>query len=497
MTVTEKSNITVSPNIYVRSAQTLQTDDAFIKNVYGQKALNILKTRFPKSFASRLTRAQIEEMKQNVICRVGKTREHAYGKALADGRVVWSCRCENSDCYAYERCMNLPYALRINRNAFLGPDEENYGEGEDYGFNFDACDFEPPEKPAPPDVSRMPDITELIPEEEDAKPEANIFPFTAENIAINEGVKTLIICESAQEAGYLSTLLFKRGIRHRTLFYDGYTLNRRIADIFWDFCGDEIDREAFSDRCAVRLGSDAREAESFYDALYDICGDPSTGSLRISLLADALSGSARISEYMLNMTDCAVTVTLQNSAGQGGNYDQTLILEGDYSTNELLKNLSAFILKKEEDWRFSKSGNGRNVRLNERGDCVNVELGLLGDVDCKKFLLEETGDAIHLQLYIAERVKAGDELTISKNTVTGEYSLYHKGVPLGGFPEAVIREVRAIDGFPDNFESLEGVYIRNIITCVGDKNDMTLPARFRQSRIWLGLEITGYAKIRV
>jgi len=499
-----KSNVTVASNIYVRAAATLQTDDDFLKNVYGHKALNILKTRFPKSFTSRLTRAQIEEMKQNVVCRVSKTKEHAFGKAAADGKTVWSCRCENTGCYAYERCMNLPNALRINRDNYVGTDGEISDNAEIFGFDYDKCSFEPPEIPEKPQDKPVPDITELIPDEPAAdltaqkpaqKTEDRIFPYTAENLVLNPSVKTLIICENAQEAGYLSTLLFRNRIKHRSLCYEGFTLNRRIADIFWDFCGDSIEKDAFLDRCSIRLGSDDKEAEDFYRALAEICGDAGTGELKISRLADALGSSPRISEYMLNMTACSVTVTVPGIAEPGAVYGQTLILEGDYSANELLKNLSAFILKKEEEWCFTKSRSGRGVRLDNQFRPVNVELGLNGDVDCRKFLLEETGDVINLQLYIAERVRPGDRVTIGKNTVTGEYTLYHRGVPLGGFPDPVMREIFAIDGFPQGFDSFDDVYIRNIVTCVGDKNDLMIPTRFRESRIWLGLEITGYAKI--
>ncbi|MCL1866331.1 MAG: hypothetical protein FWF82_02860, partial [Oscillospiraceae bacterium] len=117
-----------------------------------------------------------------------------------------------------------------------------------------------------------------------------------------------------------------------------------------------------------------------------------------------------------------------------------------------------------------------------------------GDVDGKSFLNEETGDSIRLQLYIAENIKEGDELTIHKNADVGGWWFCHNGNTLGEFPEAIIREVRAIEGFPEDFTGFDGVFVKNIVTCVSDKNDSTVPGRFRESRIWLGLDITGYAR---
>ncbi|MDR0222773.1 MAG: hypothetical protein LBI38_04460 [Oscillospiraceae bacterium] len=508
MTNSEKPNVTVASNIYVRTAPALQGDDAFIKSVYGHRALNILKSRFPKSYASRLTRAQIEEMKQNVVCRAGKTREHAYGKALANNKIVWSCRCENTGCYAYERCMGLPNALRIKRGA--ASEGEIPAEPNGYGFDYDRCSFEPP-------VSKVAEKPEKYRGGEIAavpvEASYGVFPHPAEKPAFDPNIRTLIICESVQEAGFLSTILYGEGIRHRSLCSEGYTLHRRIADVFWDYCGEEIEREAFLDRYAVRADASYKEAREFYRALFEMCGNPETETLRIDVLADALSGSGTVSERMLNMEDPDCPVTIATLGGQtDGVYDKVLALEGANAplsfapySKERFGDGSATVIKKGDpaNWVFGKSPAGRRYRVvrgNYRGEhsrCLNVELGLWGDVDCKSFLADETGDAIRLQLYIAENIKAGDELTIEKNAVTGGYSFYHKGNALGGFPEAAIREIREIDGFPEDFSAFGGVYVRNIITCVGDRDDATLPARFRESRIWLGLEITGYAKVKV
>ncbi|MDR0197477.1 MAG: hypothetical protein LBI36_04585 [Oscillospiraceae bacterium] len=500
MATAEKSNITVASNIYARKAQTLQADDAFVKSVYGHRALNILKSRFPKSYASRLTRVQIEEMKQNVVCRMGKAKEHAYGKALANGKIVWSCRCENAGCYAYERCMSLPNALRIERGAASAESPEQ----DEYGFDYNKCSFEPPSPPA-----RSADA--FGGKAPPAEKGFGVFPHTAEKPAFNPNIRTLIVCANAQEAGYFSTVLYKERIKHRSLCSEGYTLHRRIADVFWDYCGEEIEKEAFLDRYMVRVGGTEEQALEFYRALHEMCGVPGTDALKVSDLADALNGwSGAVSEHILNMEDpdCAVIIAAPDSPAPGGS-DLALVMEGLKVSPQFVKERFgapiAAVIKKEKfaAWLFGKSQSGRSYRVGsdnyagERKRCLNVELGLPGDVDCKNFLAEETGDAIRLQLYIAEKVKAGDELTVEKNAVTGGYSFFHGGNALGGFPDAAIREIRGVDGFPEDFCAFEGFYVRNIITCIGDRDDLTLPPRFRDSRIWLGLEITGYAKVKV
>jgi hypothetical protein len=543
-----KSNITIAPNIYVRSSVNAQNDEEFIKRVYGHKALNILKTRFPKSYASRLTRAQIEEMKQNVICRHGKTREHAYGKALLNreaygagsteedghasaGIVVWSCRCEHTDCHAYEKCMSLPNAVRINRDL-IDYESKTYDDDDEFKIDDSKDDvFEPPRVSVV-----LPVLTEILSGGEAESEQEPVFEnpdgflsgflsekeeaaVDAESFIPDPDKRVLVICESVYELGYFSTILYKNKVRHRILRSEGYTLSRRIADVFWDYCAEEIDKDAFFDRCLVRVGNGDAESElsDFYDTLFKLCGDSEIGEeggLRISHLADALNESPElISECVLNMdgSDFPVTLSTLELLTVEDEYDDVMLLEGKntLTMRSAVKELFGsppLLIKKESlaGWLFSKSALGRPCRIgldNYRGipgrHCINVEFGLWGDVDGKCFLADHMGDAIRLQLYIAEKIRVGDELTIEKNSDAGGYWYFHNGNILGEVPDTIIREVRSIEGFPDDFTGFEGIYVRDIVTCISEKDDLTVPSRFRETRIWLGLDITGYAKVLI
>ncbi|MCL2036519.1 MAG: hypothetical protein FWG83_03930, partial [Oscillospiraceae bacterium] len=369
----QSSNITIAPNIYVRTSSNLQSDEEFVKKVYGHKALNILKSRFPKSYTSRFTRAQIEEMKQNVICRHGKIREHAYGKASWGENVVWSCRCENITCHAYEKCMSLPNAMRIDRKN----DAENFsdtngisivenetGEDIEYGFNPDDCVFAPPhvavvlpilEKIISEGEDESIDTNFVIPDfyEDESAQENNNNPnknetvaeFTAEKFKFDGDFadkRVLVICENMQEAGYYSTILYKHKVKHRFFKSEGCTLNRRIADVFWDYCGDEIEKETFFMRCAIRTDGDESETLDFYDALFDLCGDSNIGDeggLHVSALADALNNNNRSSnspnpgEPLLNLDDADYPVTVSTLAALSSHledeYDEVMVLLGE------------------------------------------------------------------------------------------------------------------------------------------------------------------------
>ncbi|MCL1903332.1 MAG: hypothetical protein FWF94_02815 [Oscillospiraceae bacterium] len=502
------SNITIAPNIYVRSSVNIQDDDEFVKKVYGHKALNILKSQFSKNYSSKLTRAQIEEMKQNVICRHGKTREYAYGIALQDGdKIVWSCRCEHTDCYAYDKCMSLPNAMKIKRGGLSAEETDKDG----YGFENEQDDvFEPPH------VSVVLPILNEVLKGDDMQVKNVIL---AENFGVGpefDNKRVLVICETPCELGYLSTLLYKNSVKHRTLKSEGYTLHRRIADVFWDYCKDTIDRDAFFNRCIVRLGESDAELSAFYNALFKLCGDTENDVLQISKLAAALDEAPQlISKCVLNMDGRSevfpVTVSVLETLNVKDEYDEVYLLEGEKVSvmSSALSDLFGsppVIIQKETKagWLFNKSPLGRPYRISQdnykggRGQhCLNVELGLWWDIDGKSFLNDHMGDAIRLQLYIAEKIKTGDELTVEKNTDTGGYWFYHNGNILGEIPSALIREVRAIEGFPDGFMGFEGIYVRNIVTCISDKDDSTLPARFKDSRVWLGLDITGYAKVLI
>ncbi|MCL2071048.1 MAG: hypothetical protein FWH07_02305, partial [Oscillospiraceae bacterium] len=353
------SNITIAPNIYVRSSAIVQNDDEFVKRVYGHRALNILKTRFAKTYASRFTRAQIEEMKQNVICRHGKTREYAYGKALLpDGKVVWSCRCEHTDCHAYDSCMSLPNALRIVREGggeavtskLLNPDEFD-------GKSIDDDVFEPPHvsivlerlneiltwNELDSDVnSPLEKAGESMPAEcQGLNPNPENKSAIAEKFIGCRDKRVLVVCKNSYEAGYLSTILYKNKVRHRLQRLEGYTLSRKIADVFWDYCEETIDREVFFNRGLVRLGGIAdygdfdKELEKFYDALFRLCGDSGigeSGGLRVSQLADALNESPElISECVLNMDDYdfPVTVATLGQFNAEDDYDAVYALVGE------------------------------------------------------------------------------------------------------------------------------------------------------------------------
>ncbi|MCL1881013.1 MAG: hypothetical protein FWF76_02415 [Oscillospiraceae bacterium] len=540
-----KSNITVASNIYVRRFPQVQNDDEFVRRVYGHKALNVLKTRFPKSYAAKFTKPQIEEVRQRVGCRNSKNKERVWGRVWVDGKLAWSCRCENTACHKYEECMKLPNAMRIVRVEYsseLKNDELETGvvggkigelTGENSGFDYEDASFEPPH------VSViLPILSDILDKSnnEDGLTKTQTVVTASDEIVVAEefseptdGKRILVICESIDEAGYFSTLLYGNNVRHRIFGAERYTLNRRIADMFWDFCDYEIDKDAFLMRYAVRIGegeNDSEDALEFYEALYSLCGDIKGRQpiLKITELADVLSRLPdTVDECVLNIDDIYSPVTVitfddvKKHNISGKDYDEIMLLLGDALTEEELKKeaelftavgeffeMTPRVVKKRavDGWFFCKSSLGRPLRValdNYKGEasrhCLNVELGLPGDVDGKSFLTEQMGDAIRLQLYIAERIAEGDPLTVEKNADNGGYWFCHDGNVLGEFPMATIREVCSIEGFPDDFIGFEGLYVRNIVTCISEKKDPTIPSRFKETGIWLGLDITGYAKI--
>ena len=557
-----RSNVTIAPNIYVRTSVNVQNDDEFVKRVSGHKALNILRSRLTRAHTTKLTRAQIEEMKRNVICRHGKTREHAYGKALMeDGKIVWSCRCEHTNCHAYEKCMNLPNAVKITRGTLLESENEMLADMDVESIGDDV--FEPPYPPvAEPVLPALNDIKYEWEQPQAEQPWAEQMqveqpwaeqPVTATLGATQQGQETieftaekqggvakiepvteelptifaetfcpapdkrvLVICETPSEVGYFSTLLYKNKIKHRLLRPEGYTLSRKIADVFWDYCAQTIDKEAFFDRCLVRLGLfDETELSDFYEALFKMCGDKTigeSGGLNVFSLVDALNDSPElISECVLNMDvpDVPVTVSTLKSLTVEDEYDEVYLLEGGktgtmLTATENLFGSTPLLIQKENvtDWLLNRSSLGRAYRIsmnnyNGACRCLNVELGLWGDIDAKSFICDHIGDSLRLQLYIAEKIQEGDELTIEKNTDEGGYWFYHNGNILGEVPDLIIREIRAIEGFPEDFSGFEGVFVRNIVTCISEKDDSSLPERFKDSRLWLGLDVTGYAKVLI
>ena len=125
-------------------------------------------------------------------------------------------------------------------------------------------------------------------------------------------------------------------------------------------------------------------------------------------------------------------------------------------------------------------------------------MGLNCDIDNISFISKNSNDYLNIQEYIAKKISVGDEVELVLNQTLNTYCIYHNNFKIGQLSDRIIDEFRdAINKTGDKRNipiKLTGVYVSNVITIVNNKYDENIPLRFRESNMWLGVEIIGLGK---
>jgi hypothetical protein len=113
------------------------------------------------------------------------------------------------------------------------------------------------------------------------------------------------------------------------------------------------------------------------------------------------------------------------------------------------------------------------------------------------FVRGDFAAALKTQEYIAKNVNIGDAVEVV--LVDGEYQARHRGNVIGFLAEdmpaqlwEIARESNPASGAPPY---LSPVYVSNIVTITPFQFPDDVHAYFRESRFWLGVELTGFPEI--
>ena len=106
------SNVNVVSNIYIRNPDSisgtrddLNKDPVFVAKVSGTAALAEIKNRTRGISATvKLSPIQEEELNQGTQCSYAIKGDTVFGKVLNNGKIEYECRCENTECYRYNKC---------------------------------------------------------------------------------------------------------------------------------------------------------------------------------------------------------------------------------------------------------------------------------------------------------------------------------------------------------------------------------------------------------
>lgn len=345
---------------------------------------------------------------------------------------------------------------------------------------------------------------------------------TAEKLlpVIKNQQKTAILCRNNGEAESISSLLHRNKIDHLMLRGSNQPigLHRWLADVFWDFCEAFIGKSDFIKRYCVRVKDCIEEAEARFQLLGEVCGSHDSRLV----LNDLSAALARLSDIpgglSCNEDKNLVVSTIHRAKGR--EFDKVYLLDSDFAVNakhaeearvryvgmtrpreeiELVRKRNAY------NWFFCKNISGRTVKTmrrfysNKTKYCCNLFVGLKSDLDMISFVSKKHPDPLAIQEYISEKIKVHDELEMIRDVHTDLYSIYHQGFYIGSLSKYIADDfwnaVYKTDDRRNIPLRLYDVYVSHITTVVNNRYDENIPLQYRESKMWLGLEVAGLAKI--
>ena len=332
---------------------------------------------------------------------------------------------------------------------------------------------------------------------------------------------TAILTRNNGEAEWVSALLHKDNITHNLLRSASPrpSLNRWIADMFWDYRESRISRDEFVERYMIRIKSDELCAKAAYDALVSVMSAKTGGTSEYFVLAElnqALRKGQNLSSLFINAPYTELTVSTIHKA-KGREFDHVYLIGGFTASEEnteearvwyvgstrpkikldALAQLGIYVSKPSQMNRrlLTKYKRGRYGTSGTKY-CSNIVIGLPQDVDNYSFIDGDLSRAIEIQQYLSETVEVNDTVDLIKNG--NIYELFHKGNVIGVLSGEATSDfwsaIRIVNNWSNIPPRLTEVYINNIVTVIPGRFPSGADAMFKESKFWLGVELTGFAK---
>ena len=335
--------------------------------------------------------------------------------------------------------------------------------------------------------------------------------------------KTAVLCRNNGEAEYVSHMLHKKKVPHTLLRRVEQTasFSRWISDCLWDYRADSrITRAVFIERYCARVEDNYDIASSAFDALSELIYDDIKDFIDIGKLASALCRpTTQFPTMLLNESKALLTVSTIHKA-KGREFDTVYILDSGFNTDDNIteearvwyvgctraKNELYKLSKASRGIKRSNINNARWMRLNYHRvkwsqqlytHCLNVVIGLPKDTSVSGFVEGSFPQALNMQQYISESVHVGDDVGILLHN--GKYQVSHKGKVIGYLGSDMLQQLREIAQESNPYSEappyLSPVYVSNIITITPNQFPDGVPVYFRETKFWLGVELTGFPKI--
>lgn len=354
-----------------------------------------------------------------------------------------------------------------------------------------------------------------------------------------------ILTRTNGEALYVSSLLRNKSVSHhlRQADRDDF-VSRVIADVFYEYDSDSIDKQGFVSR-AIEAGAGTEEecTEGWYE-LAEACRGKELGArYLVEDLLQSFMSNAKRSAFFTSVRDSSgITIGTIHSA-KGREYDTVWLASEDLTKiaekGDLDECKVAYVALSRpvnglELKRFETAnrimGFGDQTTGKRRHFCVprNVTMGVskarkkrvsnvepINEIDVD---FESFGSKSIIQSTLRELCEPGTPLSLKKNIAEkGNYPTYticldsdEEQRPLGllkpSFAKGFVISTSAINGgkkrgheaaeYTNNCpEAFDDLYVEEVVSCIGSVASAPKHAkRFGNQCIWYGLTVTGLAK---
>jgi hypothetical protein len=329
---------------------------------------------------------------------------------------------------------------------------------------------------------------------------------------------TAILCRSNGEAEWVSTQFHNACIPHNLLrsVVQRPSLNRWLADIFWDYRENQCGKNDFVERYCARIADNESQANFAFNAIISAVESMlDKGINRQTLDMDNVRKALRIGfeldSCLLNTPVEHLTVSTIHKA-KGREFDNVYLLNSfdpkHENTDEarvwyvgVTRPKRSFYVHSGLGKYFSKpTPMGRRVstafRYNYRF-CTHIIVGFPNDIDDFSFINGDFQQALTNQNYIAKSVKTGDKVELTLHNRL--YEIFHNGRHIGTLSPEIIQDFWTAIEMTDNRANIppfiSDVFVSNIVTITPYHQPSSMERMFRESKFWLGVEITGFGKV--
>lgn len=325
---------------------------------------------------------------------------------------------------------------------------------------------------------------------------------------------TAILTRNNGEAEWISARLHKNRISHTLLrsVTPRVSLNRWIADVFWDYRERQISKKDFIERYCARVTNNEKAAQDAYEAI--LCSLFSEPANYFSILEfiNVLKHEQDIPRLLLNAPTESLTVSTIHKA-KGREFDHVYLLSAfkpssdnteearvwyvgatrPKSNLETVDPLKVYVSKSTPMGRRILTGQKYHYSY-----CKQVVVGLPEDIDSSGFIKGDLMQAVNTQEYIASHVKVNDPVELIYNCNENSYRIIHGETDIGCLNIDVTNDFWAAVRRTHNKKNipprLTEVYVNNIVSVVPKTFPSGVDTMFKEFNIWLGVEVTGFAK---